>query len=520
MSNDLLLAIDQGTQSVRAMLFDARGELVARSQVHIEAYRSPEPGQAEQDCDYFWENLSLACRNLWTEHPGLRERVVAAALTTQRASVVCLDRELRPLRPAVIWLDQRRTRDYPSLPWWQDLPIRLVGQAETLRGFRARAECNWLASREPEIWARTRWFLLLSGYLTLRLTGHVRDAIAAQVGYIPFDFRRHQWARPGDYKWSALRVRPEQLPELVPAGSPLGTITAEAASATGIPEGLPLIAAGADKACEVLGSGALTPETTSLSYGTTATLNTCNRRHVEPLTFVPPYPAAVPGRYNSEVIVQRGYWMVNWFKREFAQAEVAEAERTGQAPEVLLERLLEESPPGAMGLVLQPFWNPGVRIPGPEAKGAIIGFGDVHTRAHLYRAILEGIAYALREGRDRMQRRNRTPITRLMVSGGGSRSDGAMQITADIFGMTAQRPHTFETSGLGAAINAAVGAGLHPDHATAIDAMTRPGDGFAPGREAAEIHDRLYRQVYARLYDRLSPLYRSIRHITGYPPRD
>ena len=520
MSAPLLLAIDQGTQSVRAMLFDAEGEPVARSQVHIEPYVSPAPGQAEQDCDYFREHLALACRRLWDENPGLRERVVAASLTTQRASVVCLDERRRPLRPAVIWLDQRRTRDYPALPLWQELPITLAGQREALRGFQARAEANWLSVQEPETWRRTRWFLLLSGYLTLWLTGEMRDAVGAQVGYIPLDFRQHRWAGGWNYKWSALRVRREQLPELVPAGRPLGRITAEAAAETGIPEGLPLIASGADKACEVLGSGALTPETACLSYGTTATLNTCNQRYVEPLRFVPPFPAAVPGHYNSEVIVQRGYWMVNWFKREFAAEEVRRAEQEGVAAEVLLERLLEESPPGAMGLMLQPFWNPGVRIPGPEAKGAIIGFGDVHTRAHLYRAIIEGIAHALREGRDRLQKRNGVPIRRLMVSGGGSRSDGAMQITADIFGMEACRPHTFETSGLGAAINAAVGAGLHPDHRRAVEAMTRPGARFQPRGDRIALYDRLYRKVYSRMYQRLRPLYRGIRHITGYPARD
>ena len=179
---------------------------------------------------------------------------------------------------------------------------------------------------------------------------------------------------------------------------------------TGIPEGLPVYASGADKACEVLAAGAWTPELAVLSYGTTATINTCNSRYVEPIPFLPPYPAAAPGRYNSEIMVQRGYWMVNWFKEQFAANEVIEAEKQGVAPEVLFERMLETTPPGNMGLILQPFWNPGVRIPGPEAKGAMIGFGDVHNRAHMYRAIVEGIAYALREAAARLERRNGVKI--------------------------------------------------------------------------------------------------------------
>ncbi len=515
----LLLALDQGTQSARAMLFDAGGELVARFQQPIQPYRDGGPGEAEQDADYFWEQLAGACQGLWADHGALRERVVAVALTTQRASVVCLDDNMRPLRPAVIWLDQRRTADYPTLPVYWRWPVAVLGQGETLRQFQSKAECNWLAVEEPERWARTRWFLLLSGYLTWRLCGERRDCTASQVGYLPFDYKKQAWAAAGDMKWHALRVRREQLPELVPPGQALGRISEAAAAATGIPAGLPLIACGADKACEVLGAGAFAPDTGHISYGTTATFNTCNARFVEPIPFVPAYGAAAPGRYNSEIIVQRGYWMVNWFKREFAAEEVREAARLGVPAERLFEKLLEASPPGALGLTLQPFWNPGVRIPGPEAKGAIIGFGDVHTRAHLYRAIIEGIAYALREGRERLEKRNRTPIRRLLVSGGGSQSDAVMQITADLFGLPAVRPHTFETSGLGAAINAAVGAGLYPDHGAAVAAMTRPGTAFQPRPAPAALYDRLYRRVYRRLYPRLAPLYRAIRQITGYPGR-
>jgi sugar (pentulose or hexulose) kinase len=174
-------------------------------------------------------------------------------------------------------------------------------------------------------------------------------------------------------------------------------------------------------------------------------------------------------------------------------------------------------PPGAMGLMLQPYWNPGIKLPGPEAKGAVIGFGEVHTRAHLYRAILEGLAYALREGRERIERRSGTPITRVRVSGGGSQSDAAMQITADIFNLPAERPHIYETSGLGAAMIGAVGLGLHRDFDAAVREMTRVGQTFTPDPTHARTYDALYRKVYCRMYERLQPLYREIREITGYP---
>ena len=148
---------------------------------------------------------------------------------------------------------------------------------------------------------------------------------------------------------------------------------------------------------------------------------------------------------------------------------------------------------------------------------SIIGFGDVHTRAHLYRAILEGLVYGLRAGAEQIERRTGRKIRRLVVGGGGSQSDSAMQITADIFGLAAERPEVYETSALGAAINLAVGLGLHPDYAAAVRAMTRVGRRFVPEPGAQAIYLRLYREVYRDLYPRLQPLYRRIRDITGYP---
>ena len=171
-------------------------------------------------------------------------------------------------------------------------------------------------------------------------------------------------------------------------------------------------------------------------------------------------------------------------------------------------------PPGSEGLVLQPYWSPGLRSPGPEAKGAVIGFSDVHTRAHLYRAILEGLGYALREGAERTAKRSRVPIRELRVAGGGSQSNAAMQLTADIFGLPTYRPHLYEASGLGAAIDAAVGMGIHPDFKTAVNEMTRVGDEFLPNPEANKIYNQLYNEVYKSMYKRLHPLYESIHEIT------
>jgi sugar (pentulose or hexulose) kinase len=519
MSKDLILAIDNGTQSVRALLFDLGGNLLAKSRVPMQAYVSPQPGWAEQQPEYYWQSVARACQELWQQPGADRAALAGVALTGQRATVVNVDRAGRPLRPAIVWMDQRRALGQKPVGGWWGLAFALSGMRGTVAYLQAEAEANWLRTHQPEIWQQTYKYLYLSGYLTHRLTDRFVDSVGCQVGYMPFDYQRLRWAAKSDWKWQAVPMDEAVLPELVAPAGQLGEITPAAAAATGIPAGLPLIAAAADKACEVIGAGCLLEHQGCLSYGTTATVNVNCHRYIEPIPLIPPYPSAVPGSYCLEIQIYRGYWMVSWFKQEFGQYEQRVAAERGVEAEALFDELVNSVPPGSMGLVLQPYWSPGLKIPGPEAKGAIIGFGDVHTRAHFYRAILEGLAYALREGKERIERRTRTPVTELRVSGGGSQSDAALQLTADIFGLPAARAHLYETSGLGAAIVAAVGLKLHPDFTSAVQAMTRLGRVFEPDVQRVEIYNGLYQQVYQRLYGRLRPLYEKIRTVTGYPSK-
>jgi sugar (pentulose or hexulose) kinase len=517
MSNEQILALDQGTQGVRALVFDPAGNVVARSQVPIEPYFAREPGWAEQHPAVYWEALCRACQALWVQ-PGVdRAALKGAALTAQRGTVVNLDERGEPLRPAITWLDRRRTLGLPPVGGAWGALFRALGLRETVAYFQAEAEANWIRTHQPDVWERTHKLLLLSGYLIYRLSGRLADSTAAQVAYLPFDYKSGRWAPPLDWKWRAVPVRRDILPELARPTERLGEISAEAAAATGIPAGLPLIAAASDKACEALGAGCFEPHMACLSYGTSASVIVTQRRYREVRPMIPPYPAAVPGAYNLEVQLYRGYWLVEWFKQEFAHPERERARQRDIAPEALLDELVREVPPGALGLTLLPFWSPGLKVPGPEAKGAVIGFGEAHTRAHLYRALLEGVAYAMREGKEQIERRTGTPVRALRVAGGGARSQAAMQLTADIFGMPAVRPHIPEACALGAAIDAAVGLGLHPDAPAAARAMTRPGDSFAPNPEAGALYDALYRRVYRELYPRLKPLYDAIAEITGYP---
>ena len=511
------LAIDNGTQSVRALIFDEFGTEIAKARVPIEPYFSEQPNYAEQHADYYWQKLTEACQKLWQSCEIKPEQIAGVSLATQRYTMICLDKDKQPLRPAIVWMDLRRAETH-NIGFLHPL-TKLIGMGELVKDAQQKARCNWLAQNEPEIWAQTAHYVNLSAYLTYQLVGELIDSNGHSVGYLPYDYKAQTWLKPNTLKWRLFSCTPEQMPKIIPPGQTLGEISAKAAKVTGIPEGTPMIAAASDKACEALGAAGLSADTACLSFGTTATINTIPPDYIEILKHMPAYTAAAPHYYNHEYMIYRGFWMVSWFKEQFAHFEAQLAKTQGIDTEKLLDAAVKGIPAGSMGLIMQPYWSPGVRHPGLEGKGALIGFGDVHTRAHVYRAILEGLAYELKLGFDTIEKRTGKPIKHLRVSGGGSQSSAAMQLTADIFAMPAYRPHTFEATGLGAAINCAVGLGVYPDHAAACDAMTHLGDEFLPIEANVQLYKRLYNEVYLKMYERLKPLYQSIQDITGYPAK-
>ncbi len=519
LSDDLILSIDFGTQSVRSVLIDLEGNVLQLAKIEIEPYFSVRPGWAEQYPEYFRDKMFESLRRLFSETTYQKERIKAVTLTSQRSTLINLDSEGKSLRPAITWLDQRLSavEKYPGK--LMDLALRLVSMREAVHFAVKNGECNWLMQNEPQVWEKTSKYLLLSGYLTWALTGEYRDSVGCTVAYLPFDYKTQKWTDRKHMNYKMFPIDREKLPDLVKPSEVLGTISREASELTGIPAGLPLIAAAADKASEVLGSGVINPDVACLSYGTTATVQTTHSRYHEVIPFFPSYPSAIPDCFNTEVQIYRGYWMISWFKKEFGLKEIQMAEQTGRHPETFFDAMVDDVPAGSMGLVLQPYWSPGVKVPGTEAKGAIIGFGDVHTRAHVYRAILEGLTYSLKEGLNRTVKRTRVPARSVVVSGGGSQSKQAMQITADIFNLETFRPHTYETSALGAAINAAVGMKYYNDFPAAVGAMTRRGDRFTPDPHNVEIYSELYDKVYSKMYRHLQPLYEQIRDVTGYPPK-
>ena len=212
-----------------------------------------------------------------------------------------------------------------------------------------------------------------------------------------------------------------------------------------------------------------------------------------------------------DVQIYRGYWMLKWFASEFASELEKEARLRDVAIEAILDEWLNDVSVGSDGLILQPYWGPGLAR--PLAKGAIIGFSNVHTRKHIYRAIVEGIAFALREGLESIEKSQRQKVKSLRISGGGSMSDEVCQITADIFGLEISRVQTIESTSLGAAIATFTAMKEFKDVHEAVQNMTKFSRTFKPNKENHFLYDKIYHNVYLKMYPRLKPLNIEINNI-------
>lgn len=512
MEERIVLAFDVGTQSTRALLINHYGEILGKKKIrHEPPYYSIQPDWAEQKADYYYQNICKAALALKEEKAGLWERIEAVSLTTIRDTVVCVDQEGRPLRPAILWLDKRKAQGKPKISQVTKMLFKAVGMDETAVVQFQKSYCNWIMQNEPEIWEKTEKYLLLSGYLIFRLTGRMADSAAGLVGHIPFDSQTRNWQRKGALTRPVFDIPPEKLCEVVESGEIIGRITKQASVDTGIPEGMKLIASGSDKACEILGLGCITKEKAAIGFGTTATITFTLDRYLEPERFIPPYASIIKGCYTPEIEIFRGYWLISWFKKEFAEKEVKQAEAFGLSAEELLNERLKEVPAGCDGLLFQPYFTPNITM--PSARGAVIGFSDQHTRIHIYRAIIEGINFALMDGMRLMERRSGHEFKEIYLGGGGSQSDEICQITADMFGIPAIRVQTYEVTGIGCAMTAFVGIGAFAGYKEAVESMVHKKDIFLPDMNQHKIYAVLYEDVFKNIYGKLAPLYERLHEI-------
>ncbi|MFO7568592.1 MAG: FGGY-family carbohydrate kinase [Smithellaceae bacterium] len=512
-----IIAIDSGTQSIRAVLFDLQGNEIALARADYEPYFSDAPGWAEQNTQDYWEKLCFVCQTLMGRiaiDPG---QIGGIGLTSQRNTVIPMDANGNALRPGIIWLDQRTVQNAPPLGKALSLVLKFAGLLDAIRYAQKNSKFLWLKQHEPEIYERTYKFVQATGFFVRKLTGEFRDSTGMMAGIWPFDYKAMRWYGAAfQFIYNIFGIERKHCVELFSPDRVLGHITARAAQETGLPEGLPVVVGAGDKQCELLGAGAIDPHIAVISFGTATAMEIITHKYIKDaqLRFFT-WPAALPKAWDIEMFIYRGFWMVTWFKQEFGMREALEAKKRGVAPEVVLDEVIRDIPPGSLGLMLQPYWSPSVS--NQYTKGSIIGFGDIHTRAHIYRAILEGIGFELRRLQEIVQDKTGIEIREIRVGGGGSRSDVAVQIAADMFNLPVSRMGTSEISSLGAAIDAAVGTGLYATFDEAVAAMVRKGKTFYPHPLHHRIYSQLFNEVYKKTFKVMEPTYRKIAKITGYP---
>ena len=512
MKNTYIMTIDYGTQSVRTAIVNAIGEIVAiQKETYKEIYFSKKPGYAEQNPDVYFDTMALASRKMFEANPQYKNQIVGVALTCFRDSHVMCDENMNPVRPAILWLDQRQAKGKEKIPFYSHILFGLVGMTNTLKLNKRRTPAHWVKENEPEIWAKVKKYMNVSTYINYKLTGEYKDSVANYAGHFPTNFKKRSFYKSDRHFQGAIfGIKLKTLCELVPIGGVIGQISKEASIATGIPEGTKLFSIGSDKSCETLGLGCLTNDVAALSCGTASSIEVQSKKFHNPEPFLPAYPSVLKGYYNMDVQVYRGYWMLSWFSKQFAQKEIAIANEQNVSVEKILNEHLDEVPPGCNGLILQPYWGPGLSR--PLSRGAIIGFSDTITKMHLYRAIIEGIDYELRRGLESIEKNQHKKVNRIMISGGGSQSDQICQIASDIFNLPVSRVQTFETSTLGAAIAGFIAAGVYKDGIRAVENMVRITRTFLPNSLNREVYDFMYKKGYKKMYPSLKNIYKDIKN--------
>ncbi len=501
MSAHLVIGIDCSTTGCKAIAWDRTGRPAAEGRAAFEMVQ-PHPAWYEQDAEMWWGGTVSALRDL-AGRVDIRG-VEALSITHQRESFVPVDGRGRPLRNAILWLDERARLQVAGIErrLGAELIHRTTGRPPSM--IPALPKILWLAENEPDILKKAARILDCHAFLVHRLCGVWRTSLASADPLGLVDMERGRW-------WEAalpeVGLDPRQLPDIVPPGAAIGSVGTEAAAATGLPRGLPVFAGGGDGQCAGLGAGATDPRRPYLNMGTAVVAGAWSARYLTDRAFRT-LSAPAAGAFFLETCLKGGVYTVGWFAERWARD-------LGAAPEPALEREAASVPEGADGLLLVPYWH-NVLNPywDPAATGITIGWTGTHGRGHFYRALLEGIAYEQRLAGDGVMAALGHRFDEYVILGGGSRSGLWCRIMADVTGVPAVRAAESEATCLGAGILAAAGAGWYPDALAAAASMTRTGERFEPDPGRAAAYDRIYREVYRPLFPAVQPLVDRLTEIT------
>jgi xylulokinase len=492
-ADPLFLGLDVGTSGVKAILVSVAGDVVAAATTPL-ALVTPRPGWAEQNPDDWWHASLASIRDVLARHAN--KQVSALGISGQMHSSVFLDNSGEVIRPALLWCDGRTTAECAEITMRAGGEDRLREWVcnPALEGFTL-PKVLWLRNHEPAAFDRLAKVLLAKDFIRFRLTGTLATEPSDASGTLMFDPTRVRWS---EQIVEAVGLSPALLPDVGGSAEVLGHVTAEVAALTGLSEDTPVVGGGADNACGAAGVGALTQGEAVSSWGTSGTiLAPTTQPRVDPGLRAHTFCHVVPDLWYLMGVVLSAGGAFAWYRQQFAR-ELADAQAD--------TRLNDEAariPAGAEGVTFLPYLQ-GERTPHRDAaaRGAFVGLSLAHTRAHLTRAVLEGICFALRDSISILQELGIAP-SHLLLTGGGARSPFVRRLQAEVFGLPVTTVNREEGPAYGAALLAAVGAHAFPDLASAAAATLT--------RAPLDHPDRREHQDYQPFYERFQAAYSAAR---------
>ena len=482
------------------MLIDDRGRLIGSATADHAPMSSPHIGWAEQSPDDWWRAACQATKACLAKSARSPQEVTAIGLTGQMHGLVLLDERDQVVRPALLWCDQRTEQECKDL-------TKRIGERRlieltanpALTGFTLPKIC-WVQRHEPQLWTQVRSLMLPKDYIRFRLTGERASDVADASGTLMFDVVHRRWSKP---MLEASRVSESFLPKVLESQETSGWVNEEGARRMGLRSGIPVVAGAGDQAAGAVGMGIVKPGAVSATIGTSGVVFAATGEPLlEPQGRIHTFCHAIPGRWHVMGVTQGAGLSLRWFRDQFEAGKDDGRDA--------YERLTEEAsktPPGADGLLWAPYLM-GERTPhlDPNARGALVGITAQHTRAHLIRAIMEGVAFSLRDSL-RLFGEIDVPVESIRLGGGGARSAVWQQIQADVYGMPVELIEADEGAAYGAALLAAVGAGIWPSVEAACHEAVRVAKRVRPNPTVSARMDRQYEE-YRKLY----PALRGIGH--------
>jgi xylulokinase len=477
-----LLGLDVGTSGARCVAIDETGRLLAEAASEYPLH-SPRPGWSEQDPEDWWEASRTVLGRVALK---VGQDVAGIGLTGQMHGAVFLDGADAIIRPALLWNDQRTQEQCDEI-------TRLVGRDELIRiagnpaltGFQA-PKLLWLREEEPRAYARMHRLLLPKDYIRLRLTGQAATDVSDASGTLLLDLRSRSWS---DEILGTLEIPRRWLPEVFEGPEATGGVLAGVAGELGLRPGIPVAAGGGDNAAGAVGSGIIAGGLASCSIGTSGVLFAhSDALRLDPSGRLHAFCHAVPNRYHLMGVSLSAGGSLRWWRDILGNATYEE-----------MGLLAAQAPPGSEGLVFVPYLT-GERSPhlDPRARGAFFGLSSRHSAAHLTRAVMEGVAFSLRDSLDLMKELGEAP-TQVRVTGGGARSDLWRQVLADVFDCRIVRTASDQGPAFGAALLASVAAGVHTNVEEACAGIELRADADDPDPARARIYAE-YHAVYRSLY--------------------